>query len=421
MKKLISILLVIFISNITIFPAFAEETKLKEINVEYQSIDEQDKININKLDKNNLTLQWYEKKLKKYLPIDKWGKISVVCYEYMVENCYPKKDNFDKNNSSIIKINLKDGDYVIINENIKSDNKKLKYAAEYDKNGEILGIVQIKTIKNSKKRILLSFEEYRLKDKEIEKRNLENIKQLETDKAKIQEKINRIKKKITEKQQTENKKFLAENEKAAAQIREYLIQLKRYKPNTKEHEAIKKELRNFAIERKQKLNNKFEFLNENITKEKQKNRDEIYKMEREIIEINDEISKLKNEIKWRKPGLTHVMFVDLKQKGKKVDYKQFIYKLDEIIKRKIKFKLICWQNNNNIYVDENNQNLIVKLKDFEQPEVQMTTKDKLTKTGNTIKGLIIFTGLSIICPIYPIFVMVFWDLFEHPNKAVIVD
>ena len=125
------------------------------------------------------------------------------------------------------------------------------------------------------------------------------------------------------------------------------------------------------------------------------------------------------------PRLTHVMFIDVKQKGKKVDLKQFIYKYNETDYKerevKVKFSLICWQNNNNIYVDENNQNLIVKLKDFEQPEVQMTTKDKLVKTGNTIKDWSLFTGLSIICPIYPIFVMVFWGLFEYPNKAVIVD
>ena len=86
--------------------------------------------------------------------------------------------------------------------------------------------------------------------------------------------------------------------------------------------------------------------------------------------------------------------------------------------------MICWQDNNDVYVDENNQNLIVKLKEFEKPEKQVTVKDKLVTTGSTLGGICMLTGLSIIFPPNLILMVLFWDVVKSTApieyEAVIV-
>ena len=253
MKKIFSILLVMLMFNITVCPVFAESTKAKEINLEYQQVDKSNNANIKTLDNNDSTLIKYNKKFKKYLDNFHYKVFKsdlVICSEHQKTNCYPMVDNFDMNNSSIIKINLLNGDYAIINKDVKSGDKENKYAAEYNKNGELMGAVKIQTIKKSKKKVLLSFAEYRIQE------------------------------------------------------------------------------------------------------------DDYYSLK-----------------------LKHTMFLDIKQKGKKVDYKQFIYKF----KGEKDYDLICWQNNNEIYVDEENQNLIVELKNFQTLEEKVTVKEKMGKiTGSAL-------------------------------------
>ena len=73
---------------------------------------------------------------------------------------YSFSDNFDKNDKNILRFELQDGDYALFNSNIKG-NRKYKYAAEYHKNGELFGIVQIRTIEKKRNSALVVFREYR--------------------------------------------------------------------------------------------------------------------------------------------------------------------------------------------------------------------------------------------------------------------
>ena len=347
MKKIFSILLVMLMFNITVCPVFAESTKAKEINLEYQQVDKSSNINIKTLDKNSFKIKKYNKKFKKHL--DKFNyELSksnlVICSKYAKSNCYPMVDNFDMNNPSIIKINLLNGDYAIINENIKSFDEKLKYAAEYDVNGELIGIIEINTIKNENKEILLSFAEYRTTDKDKIKLLKENIKQLQEDREKLGVKLK-------EKFKKENQEF----QKFDAKRTEYIKQLKEYDKNSQEY---KKTIR--------------EYIN-------------IY------LELKDHYKNLK---------LKHVMFVDIKQKGKKIKYNQFIYKF----KGEKDYDLICWQNNNEIYVDEENQNLIVELKNFQVPEAQTSKKENYKKIITNIDNIsAIILGTPMIITAFIIF------------------
>lgn len=123
-------------------------------------------INIKKIERNQKELVTYHNKFNKYSHIEKYffeaSKVNSNLKGYKYYD-YNSVDNYSKNSNNIIRINLKDGDYALLNQSVKG-NKKYKYAAEYHKNGELFGIVQIKTIKKSSKSITLTFNEYRFSE-----------------------------------------------------------------------------------------------------------------------------------------------------------------------------------------------------------------------------------------------------------------
>lgn len=139
-----------------------ENQDLKD-QIEVKAENQEVKINIKNIDKNNEDINKYHEKFQKYSKIEtdyfyKSG-INKKLKGYKYYN-YPIQDNFDLNDKNIIKVELQDGDYTIINNNIKG-MKKYKYAAEYHKDGSLFGIVQIKTIHKTRKSATIAFYEYR--------------------------------------------------------------------------------------------------------------------------------------------------------------------------------------------------------------------------------------------------------------------
>ena len=115
-----------------------------EVKAENQEV----KINIKNLDMNNEDIDKYHDKFCRYSNEDVsyfyTSEINKELKGYKHYN-YPQKDNFDLNDKNIIRVELQDGDYAILNTKIKG-KRKYKYAAEYHKDGSLFGIVQIKTI-----------------------------------------------------------------------------------------------------------------------------------------------------------------------------------------------------------------------------------------------------------------------------------
>lgn len=144
----------------------AEKPDLKgkaDVEAENQEI----KINIKNIyksyDKNDKTLLKYHEKFVKYLnrDIDYFLKENITSNLKGYEKYnFPEKDSFDKNNPKILRFELQNGDYAIMDTTVES-NKKYKYAAEYHKDGTLFGIVQIKTILKTRKSVTVQFVEYR--------------------------------------------------------------------------------------------------------------------------------------------------------------------------------------------------------------------------------------------------------------------
>lgn len=132
-----------------------------EVKVENQEV----KINVKDIDENNVDINKYHEKFQKYSKIetDYFYKLEInkKLKGYKYYN-YPIQDNFNEKekDKNRIEISLQDGDYAIINNNIKG-MKKYKYAAEYHKDGSLFGIIQIKTIKKTRKSATIAFYEYR--------------------------------------------------------------------------------------------------------------------------------------------------------------------------------------------------------------------------------------------------------------------
>lgn len=144
------------------------------------------KINVKNIDMNDETLKKYHQKFYKY---------SNRAYSYSYKNNmdkylkgykyynYPEKDNFDKNDKYIMRFELQDGDYAILDNSVKG-NKKYKYAAEYHKDGSLFGVVQIKTIRKIRKSATIAFYEYRQNEEDISKFNTKHTMFLDIEKEK---------------------------------------------------------------------------------------------------------------------------------------------------------------------------------------------------------------------------------------------
>lgn len=163
-------LLFVFITNIT--NVFANE--VNTISSDNQADNKQsskEKIFIKKIDINDPTLIKYNNKFQRYsdYPGLSYHRneifISSVLQGYKYYK-YPEIDNISKNNKNILKINLQDGDYAILDLSIKG-NKKYKYVAEYHADGHLFGIVQIKTIYKTHKSTTLAFFEYRISEQDV--------------------------------------------------------------------------------------------------------------------------------------------------------------------------------------------------------------------------------------------------------------
>ncbi len=167
MKKLVAtFLLLIFTSNIATFACenvspIASTPVFTPVDVKKEE-ESKTQINIEKFDKQNPDIVKYHNKFEKYSrkKHSNFNKtdINSVLKGYKYYN-YPEKDNL----KNVIRIELKDGDYAVLDNSIKG-NKKYKYAAEYHKDGSLMGIVQIKTIKKTRKSVTLAFYEYRLSE-----------------------------------------------------------------------------------------------------------------------------------------------------------------------------------------------------------------------------------------------------------------
>lgn len=144
------------------------------------------KINVKNIDMNDETLKKYHQKFYKY---------SNRAYSYSYKNNmdkylkgykyynYPEKDNFDKNDKYIMRFELQDGDYAILDNSVKG-NKKYKYAAEYHKDGSLFGVVQIKTIRKIRKSATIAFYEYRQSEENLSKFNTKHTMFLDIEKEK---------------------------------------------------------------------------------------------------------------------------------------------------------------------------------------------------------------------------------------------
>lgn len=161
MKKAITtILLMTFIFSTPVFAnnsaaivSDTPQTQNDKIETNIQVIEEKDEI-----------LNKYNKKFRKYAAgkFESFNKEEINSKLKGYENYfYPQIDNLDKNDSKILKFELQDGDYAILNTNI-SGCDKYKYAVEYHKDGSLFGIVQIRTIRKTKKTITIQFNEYRV-------------------------------------------------------------------------------------------------------------------------------------------------------------------------------------------------------------------------------------------------------------------
>ena len=153
-----------------------------EVEAENQEV----KINIKNIDDNNEDIKKYHKKFRKYSRRDVshfyTSGINKKLKGYKHYN-YPQKDNFDLNDKNIIKVELQDGDYVILNTKIKG-KRKYKYAAEYHKDGSLFGIVQIKTIHKTSNTATIAFYEYRQNEENISIFNAKHIMYLDIEKKK---------------------------------------------------------------------------------------------------------------------------------------------------------------------------------------------------------------------------------------------
>ncbi len=151
-----------------------------EIKAENQEV----KINIKYLDMNNEDIIKYNNKFRRYSEREVYTvetfTINKDLKGYKHYN-YPQKDNFDLNDKNIIKVELQDGDYAILNTKIKG-KRKYKYAAEYHKDGSLFGIVQIKTIHKTRKSATIAFYEYRQNEENISEFNAKHVMFLDIEK-----------------------------------------------------------------------------------------------------------------------------------------------------------------------------------------------------------------------------------------------
>ena len=140
----------------------AEKQNLKD-QIEVKAEKQDVKINIKNLDMNNEDIIKYNNKFYRYSE----REVLTFTYDGQLKGYkhynYPKKDNFDLNDKNIIRVELQDGDYAILNTKIKG-KRKYKYAAEYHKDGSLFGIVQIKTIHKTRKSATIAFYEFRLNE-----------------------------------------------------------------------------------------------------------------------------------------------------------------------------------------------------------------------------------------------------------------
>lgn len=159
MNKIIYLLLSIIITINSICIA-SESTPL---NLNNNTIS---KITVNNIEENQDLLNKFHNKYKKYLnktknqPSIQASEITSKLKGYKKYD-YPLKDNFNKNNKKILIFALQDGDYALLDTNI--ERKKYQYAAEYHQNGELFGIVQIKTFHKKKNSAIVVLNEYRNK------------------------------------------------------------------------------------------------------------------------------------------------------------------------------------------------------------------------------------------------------------------
>ena len=176
MKKIFAtLLLLVFTSNIVSFAGEAIVIRsdgqiAKKSNLTLSNVDNSKKeyksMHHNEIDIKNITfddkfLNKYTNKFNKYSTPIKRSSIFLNELEDYKQYNYPQKDNFNTNDKSIIRVELQDGDYAILNTDAKW-NEKYKYAAEYHKDGSLFGIVQIKTIKKTRESATIAFYEYRI-------------------------------------------------------------------------------------------------------------------------------------------------------------------------------------------------------------------------------------------------------------------
>lgn len=120
-------------------------------------------INVKDIDVNDVLLKDYHEKYKKRdSKSDIWVSKQTIndTLKGYEDYDYPLFDNFNKSDKKILRFELQDGDYAILDTNVKG-HKNFKYVAEYHKDGSLFGIVQIKTIHKSRKSATIAFYEYR--------------------------------------------------------------------------------------------------------------------------------------------------------------------------------------------------------------------------------------------------------------------
>lgn len=145
------------------------EPTANNINLASKTTQQQEtKINVKNIYMNDETLKKYHEKFYKYTSKDHlyccMSNIEAYLNGYKYYN-YPEKDNFDKNDKNIMRFELQDGDYAILDNSVKG-HKKYKYIAEYHKDGSLFGVVQVKTIRKTRKSATIAFYEYRRREKD---------------------------------------------------------------------------------------------------------------------------------------------------------------------------------------------------------------------------------------------------------------